>query len=113
VHLHQKKYKGKKKMKNIKLWEPLYVENSKLPIWLSKIAPIDVWAFSFAFWFFAGENYRTKLRGMKLSTINNSWRCYLCLNGYVMGFAGLLDMLSIAMDKKLTTKSPSSNRHMI
>jgi len=65
------------------------------------------------FWFFAGENYRTKLRGMKLSTINNSWRCYLCLNGYVMGFAGLLDMLSIAMDKKLTTKSPSSNRHMI
>ena len=25
-------------------------ENSKLPLWLSKIVPIDVWAFSFA-WF--------------------------------------------------------------
>ena len=37
-------------MKNIKLWEPWYFENSKLPIWLSKIAPIDVWAFSAAFW---------------------------------------------------------------
>ena len=36
-------------MKNIKLWEPLYIENSKLPVWLSKIAPIEVWAFSFAF----------------------------------------------------------------
>ena len=29
---------------------PIFYEDSKLPIWLSKIAPIDVWAFSFAFW---------------------------------------------------------------
>ena len=31
-------------MKNLK---PIFIENSKLPVWLSKIAPIDVWAFSF------------------------------------------------------------------
>ena len=30
-------------MKNLK---PIFIENSKLPVWLSKIAPIDVWAFS-------------------------------------------------------------------
>ena len=30
-------------MKNL---EPIFIENSKLPYWLSKIAPIDVWAFS-------------------------------------------------------------------
>ena len=30
-------------MKNLK---PIFIENSKLPHWLSKIAPIDVWAFS-------------------------------------------------------------------
>ena len=30
-------------MKNLK---PIFIENSKLPAWLSKIAPIDVWAFS-------------------------------------------------------------------
>ena len=30
-------------MKNLK---PIFIENSKLPLWLSKIAPIDVWAFS-------------------------------------------------------------------
>ena len=30
-------------MKNLK---PIFIENSKLPFWLSKIAPIDVWAFS-------------------------------------------------------------------
>ena len=28
---------------------PIFIENSKLPVWLSHIAPIDVWAFNFAF----------------------------------------------------------------
>ena len=32
------------KVRNLK---PVFVENSKLPVWLSKIAPIDVHAFSF------------------------------------------------------------------
>jgi hypothetical protein len=36
-------------MKNLKLWEPIYVENSKLPVWLSKLAPIEIWAISFGF----------------------------------------------------------------
>ena len=29
---------------------PIFYENSKLPVYLSKIAPINVWAFSFAIW---------------------------------------------------------------
>jgi hypothetical protein len=29
---------------------PIFIENSRLPIWLSKIAPINVYAFSFAIW---------------------------------------------------------------
>jgi len=29
---------------------PRFYEDSKLPVYLSKIVPIDVWAFSFAFW---------------------------------------------------------------
>ena len=31
----------------MKKLKPIFIENSKLPIWLSKLAPIDVWAFSF------------------------------------------------------------------
>lgn len=26
---------------------PIFIENSRLPVWLSKLAPIDIWAFSF------------------------------------------------------------------
>jgi hypothetical protein len=26
---------------------PIFIENSRLPIWLSKVAPIDIWAFNF------------------------------------------------------------------
>lgn len=29
---------------------PIHIENSKLPVWLSKIVPINVYAFSFAVW---------------------------------------------------------------
>ena len=28
----------------MKLWKPLFIENSKIPIWLSYIAPIDIGA---------------------------------------------------------------------
>ena len=27
--------------------KPIFIENSEVPVWLSKVAPIDVWAFSF------------------------------------------------------------------
>jgi len=37
-------------MKKLKLWEPVFIENNKLPVWLSKISPIEIWAFSAAFW---------------------------------------------------------------
>ena len=34
----------------MKLWKPWFLENSKVPVWLSYIAPIDIWAISFGFW---------------------------------------------------------------
>ena len=30
--------------------KPKFIENSRLPVWLSKIAPIQIWAVSAAFW---------------------------------------------------------------
>ena len=26
----------------MKLWRPIFIENSRIPIWLSKVAPIDI-----------------------------------------------------------------------
>ena len=34
----------------MKNWKPKFIAHSKLPIWLSKVAPIDIGAISFAFW---------------------------------------------------------------
>ena len=34
----------------MKNWKPIFIENSRVPVWLSKIAPINVWANSFAIW---------------------------------------------------------------
>ena len=38
---------GEEMLKSLK---PIMIENSKVPVWLSKISPIDVWANSFAIW---------------------------------------------------------------
>ena len=28
----------------MKLWKPKFIEHSRVPIWLSKVAPIEIWA---------------------------------------------------------------------
>jgi hypothetical protein len=33
----------------MKNWKPIFVENSKIPVWLSKLAPININAISFGF----------------------------------------------------------------
>ena len=35
---------------SIKEWRPIFIENSKVPIILSKVAPINIWAISFGIW---------------------------------------------------------------
>ena len=50
-------------MKSPKLWEPRFINNSKLPVWLSKLAPINIWAISFGFWVWCrGEINKTTRR---------------------------------------------------
>tara|TARA_R110000851_G_scaffold302403_1_gene459205 strand:- start:487 stop:870 length:384 start_codon:yes stop_codon:yes gene_type:complete len=54
-------------MKWIQKWiskrKPWIFENSKIPVWLSKISPIEIWALSFAcFVFCRGELSKTTLR---------------------------------------------------
>lgn len=36
--------------KQTKLWSPWFIENSKVPVWLSYLAPINIFAISFGLW---------------------------------------------------------------
>ncbi len=50
--------------------EPWYIENSRIPVWLSYFAPINIWAFSFAFWVVCrGEMSKTTRRHEKIHYI--------------------------------------------
>ena len=35
---------------NMRHWEPWFIENSRIPAILSKVAPIEIWAISFGLW---------------------------------------------------------------
>ncbi len=37
-------------MFNLKNLKPKFIENSKIPVWLSHFAPINIWAISFGLW---------------------------------------------------------------
>ena len=45
-----------------KLWEPFIFENNKIPIWLSKIAPINIFAISLFIFIFCKETLTTKYK---------------------------------------------------
>ena len=33
----------------MKNWKPIFIENSKVPVWLSRLAPINIWAITIFF----------------------------------------------------------------
>jgi hypothetical protein len=43
------------RLKRPRDWRPLFVNNSRVPVWLSKIAPINIWAISFGPFVFCRE----------------------------------------------------------
>ena len=43
-------------MKPIKEWKPIIYSNSKVPIWLSKLSPINIYAISFGCWVWCTGN---------------------------------------------------------
>ena len=50
-------------IKWIKSLKPWMFNNSKIPVWLSKVAPIDIWAVSIGWWVFCrGEMNKTTQR---------------------------------------------------
>ena len=67
-------------MKSIKLWEPWYFENSKLPVLLSKIYRMEVAAFSAAFWVFARGEMSDKTRRTRSCTLSATIRNVVCFS---------------------------------
>lgn len=49
-------------MVNPKLWKPLFIEDSKIPVWLSKIAPIRIGAISFFIFVFSRGKINERLK---------------------------------------------------
>lgn len=41
---------------------PIFIENSQVPVWLSKVAPIEIYAISFGFWVWSRYTVNTRQR---------------------------------------------------
>jgi hypothetical protein len=49
-------------MKYFRNWQPVFIENSRVPVWLSKIAPLDIYAICLGPIVFARGTLTEKLR---------------------------------------------------
>ncbi len=49
-------------MQSLKLWQPRFIEDSQVPVWLSKLAPIEIQAISLAFWVFSRDKLSQRTR---------------------------------------------------
>lgn len=84
-------------MKPMNLWEPWFFENSKLPVWLSKLAPINIWAFSFGCWVWCRGELSEETRRHETIHFQQQlemlfifqWICYGL--GWLIGFAKYRD----------------------
>lgn len=45
-----------------KNWKPIFIENSKVPVWLSKIAPLRIGAISFGLWVWSRREMSDKTK---------------------------------------------------
>lgn len=46
----------------MRYWRPIFIENSKVPIWLSKVAPIEIGAITMGFIVFSREEMDDRLK---------------------------------------------------
>ena len=66
---------------NIKNWKPKFIENSRIPVWLSKISPIEIGAINIVFFVFARGTVTERVR--RHETIHyQQW-----LELFIVGFA--------------------------
>ena len=61
---------------------PLFFENSKIPVWLSKLAPIEINALSFFIFVFSRGEMDERVR--RHETIHYKQKCFLFFSGLRM-----------------------------
>ncbi len=74
---------------NLKSLKPLFIENSRVPIWLSKIAPINVWANSFAIWVWCRGDLSEKTKRHETIHFQQQLELLFCLQWILYGLSYL------------------------
>lgn len=76
-------------MINLKNLKPIFMENSSVPIWLSKIAPINVWANSFAIWVWCRGEMSEKTKRHETIHFQQQLECLFVFHWILYGLSWL------------------------
>jgi len=73
----------------MKTWKPFFIENSRIPVWLSKIAPINVWANSFGIWVWCRGEMSEKTKRHETIHFQQQLECLFLFQWILYGLSWL------------------------
>ena len=85
---------------NLKKLRPIFYENSRVPVWLSKIAPINVWANSFAIWVWCRGEMSEKTKRHETIHFQQQLECLFVFQWILYGFHYLVLFVKYKGDGK-------------
>tara|TARA_Y100000310_G_scaffold321557_1_gene379366 strand:- start:1373 stop:1801 length:429 start_codon:yes stop_codon:yes gene_type:complete len=84
----------------MKNWKPVFVENSRVPVWLSHVSPINIGAISLGFWVFSRGEMSEKTK--RHETIHFQQYMELLIVGFLLlyGISWLIQLVAYRSGSK-------------
>ena len=90
----------------MKNWTPKFIENSKIPVWLSKIAPIEIGAISFGPFVWARGKMSKTLKRHETVHFQQQLELFFALQWVLYGIFWLIGMAKYRDGKQAYLQNP-------
>jgi len=90
----------------MKNWKPWIFEDSKIPVWLSKVAPIEIWALSFACFVFCRGKLSEETRRHETIHFQQQLEMLFVLQWLLYGLFWLIGYIKYRDGQKAYYRSP-------
>ena len=90
----------------MKNWKPIIFENSKIPVWLSKVAPIEIGALSFFIFVFCRNKITKRLKTHETIHFQQQLEMLFVFQWLLYGLFWLIGLVKYKNGKKAYYQNP-------
>ncbi len=90
----------------MKKLKPIFINNSKIPVWLSKIAPINIWALSFFIFVWCKGEISEKTKRHETIHFQQQLELLFVVQWILYGIFHLIGIIKFGSGKEAYRKNP-------